>query len=154
MATSTKTLHGSRMLAMADDKAYGQFESVSSGVQYGHFVPFVLGRVSGGEIVLTDMAPISVRLGGFRKLSNGPYSADVAMTKLQEFFEDDKEFVFVLQDRVTGENICSIVQAKIVGHNFDVAARSPMRLNLEVVGLVFSDEEGEQSEPAGSVSYV
>lgn len=155
MSTPTKTLHGSRMLAFGPNstKALGQFESVSSGAQYGNFVPFVLGRVSGGEIVLTDMAPVSVRLSGFRKVNEGPYSVDIGMTMLQDFFRDDKEFTFLLQDRVTGEIICAVVQSKIVGHNFDVAARSPMRLQLDVIGLRFYDEEGEQDEPIGSVTY-
>lgn len=156
MPVTTKTLHGARAVLTfvpntdPNGKAeeLGVFESVDSGSGYEHFEPYVLGRVSAGEVVLTAMMPVSVRLGGFRKLDEGPFSPKINMLKLQRFYDDDQEFTIVLTDKVSDKPIMTIMGCKIINQNFSVAARNPARLNLEVVGLVFRDENSpDQSEP-------
>lgn len=165
MGTPTKTIHGSRCWLFGQDatKPLGVFESVSTGTAYDHFEPFILGRVSAGEVVLTALQPIMLRLSGFRKVGEGPFSANVGMAKLQDIFDDSKEFTCIVRDRVTptnqtgnaadGADIISVSSCKIVGQNFNVAARNPARLELEIVGLIFKDEEGAQNEPLGSAEY-
>lgn len=155
MAVTTKTLHGARVWLYGPDTkdALGVFESVDTGSAYEHFEPYILGRVSAGEVVLTALQPISIRLGGFRKIDEGPYTARVGMLKLQDFHLNDQEFTCVLVDRVTSKSVMQVIGCKIVGQNFSVAARNPARLSLEIVGLRFSDEEGIQDEPVNSAVY-
>ena len=155
MGTPTATLHGSRCWLFGPDakSPLGVFESVSVATSMDHFEPYILGRVSAGEVVLTSLQPIMLRLGGFRKINEGPYSTRVGMTKLQNFFADDQEFTAVVRDRVTNQDVSVVFQCKIVGQNFNVAARNPARLELEVVGLRYRDEAGDQDEPTGSATY-
>lgn len=155
MGTPTKTLHGARIWLFGPDatEPLGVFESIAVGVNYDHFEPYILGRVSGGEVVLTAMQPIMLRLGGFRKIDEGPFSERVGMMMLQDFFADDAEFTCLARDRVTGKDVMVIFQSKIVGENFQVAARNPARLEIEIVGLRFKDEAGDQDEPVGSATY-
>ncbi len=131
----------------------GVFESIAVGVNYDHFEPYILGRVSAGEVVLTGLQPIMLRLSGFRKIDEGPFSVRIAMTKLQNFFSDDAEFTALARDRVTSKDVMIVFQSKIVGENFQVAARNPARLELEIVGLRYADEAGQQDEPTGSATY-
>lgn len=155
MGTPTQTLHGSRVWLFGPDaKApLGVFESVSVSLSMDHFEPYILGRVSAGEVVLTSLQPIMLRLGGFRKIDEGPFSARVGMTKLQDFFSDNQEFTAVVRDRVTNKDVMVVFQCKIVSQNFNVAARNPARLEMEIVGLRYKDEAGDQDEPTGSATY-
>lgn len=161
MAAFTKTFHGTRAILSAHvsanaapgqqaldlQKALGIFESIETGVTHDHFEPFILGRASAGEVVIMGQSPIMVRLSGFRKVDAGPYSIDgLTMNKLQEILNDGKEITIQVTDRQTGLNIMVVKSCKVVSHNFSVAAKQPARLSLELVGLVYEDEAGVQSE--------
>jgi hypothetical protein len=132
--------------------ALGIFESVETGVSQDHFEPFILGRASAGEVVLMGQAPIMVRLSGFRKVtaaSNelGPYgNQNLDMNNLQELLTDNKDLMIQITDRQTGKVVMRVLNCKVVSQNFSVAAKQPARLSLELVGLVFEDETGTQSE--------
>lgn len=162
MAASTKTFHGTRAVlsahvsaqavagaeAVDTHKALGIFESVETGVTHDHFEPFILGRASAGEVVIMGQSPIMVRLTGFRKIDLGPYaSGALNMNKLQEILDDAKEITIQIADRQNPDkNVMVVTGCKVVSHNFSVAAKQPARLTLELVGLVYSDEAGVQSE--------
>ncbi len=160
MAQATKTLHGTRSVLSVNltdatgDRAValGIFESIETGVSQDHFEPFILGRASAGEIVLMGQAPIMVRLSGFRKVDGttnemGPYgNQNLDMSNLQELLADNKDLMIQITDRQTGKVVMRVLNCKVVSHNFSVAAKQPARLSLELVGLVYEDESGPQSE--------
>ena len=163
MTLATKTFHGTRAVLMKDGQELGQFESIETGVDQESFVPFVLGRASGGEVVLLGQAPIMVRLSGYRKIGEGPYSsATYAMNKLQDLIADNVDFTVLLYDRqiidgqgsatvdpthsTYGAMVAAIHNCKTIRHNLSVAAKQPARLSMELQGLTWADEEGVQSE--------
>jgi hypothetical protein len=161
MAAATKTFHGTRAILSANlsdgstsdtQSQLGIFESIETGVTQDHFEPFILGRASAGEVAVMGQAPIMVRLSGFRKIEGenlqyGPYgNKNLAMNKLQEILADNKELMIQVFDRQSGQVVARVLNCKVVSHNFSVAAKQPARLSLELVGLVFEDETGSQSE--------
>jgi hypothetical protein len=160
MSAATRTFHGTRSILQATPtngdqqgtlQVFGMFESVETGVSQDHFEPYILGRASAGEVVLMGQSPIMVRLSGFRKvdatLKFGPYGEQsVGMNKLQELLSDVKDLTVQIVDRQTGLTVMLVKNCKVVSHNFSVAAKQPARLSLELVGLVFEDESGDQSE--------
>lgn len=167
MATPTNTLHGTRSIlyanlagGVAGDKSVplGIFESIETGVTQDHFEPFILGRATAGEIVLMGQAPIMVRLSGYRKINKetdelGPYgNQNVDMNNLTEIYPDTKDLSIQVVDRQTGKTVLLVKNCKVVSHNFSVAAKQPARLSVELVGLVFEDESGSQSDSIG-VAY-
>lgn len=156
MALQTKTIHGARGILYINGSPIGVFENCSTGVVYTHDAPRVIGRFSAPEIVILGMEPISVRLDGYRVFGQGPYA--LGMTKLQDLLKNEQEITIAIEDRGDQDsvepNIILVVGCKIVSHNFNIAARQLSRLSMEMVGLVFSDEAGNQAEPAGSVKYV
>ncbi len=129
----------------------GIFESIETGVTHDHFEPFILGRASAGEIIIMGQAPISVRLSGYRKVAKdtkfGPHgNANVDMNKLQEILADAKDLQIQVVDRQTEAVILRVNNAKCVSHNLAIAAKQPARINIELVGLTFEDDDGAQSE--------
>ncbi len=155
MALQTKTLHGARGILYIDGKPIGIFENVSTGVNYSHQEPNVIGRFSAPEVVITGMDPIGVRLDGYRIFNQGPYA--IGMTKLQDLLAAEREITVAVEDRgdqtAAEPNVILVLGCKIVSHNFSIAAKQLSRLSMDVVGLCFSDESGVQSEPKGSVKY-
>lgn len=163
MSLATKTFHGTRAVLMQGGQELGMFESIETGVDQESFVPFILGRASGGEVVMLGQAPIMVRLSGYRKIGEGPYSSKTfTMNKLQDLIADNVDYTVLLYDRqiiaadgsssvdVThgqhGALVASIGNAKVIRHNLSVAAKQPARLAMELQGLLWSDEEGVQTE--------
>lgn len=160
MATPTVTLHGGRaFVQLQNDEGKvtksAVFDNVSVGVSYGHFEPFVIGRHSAGEVVLTHMNPVTLRLSGYRKYNTGPYSDQVGMATLNDLVNNQKEIVVEVIDRQNADqkSVLRVRECKVVSHNFDIAATQPSRLSIEVVGLIYEDESGDQSNPVGDVEY-
>ena len=159
MATKTLTLHGGRAFVQLLHEGQAAlsvavFDNVSVGVSYGHFEPFVIGQHSAGEVVITHMNPVTLRLSGFRKYGQGPYSTSAGMAKLNDLLTNQKELTVQVVDRQNDEKpVLKVVRCKVVSHNFDIAATQPSRLSLELVGLIFSDESGDQGNPNGDVNY-
>jgi hypothetical protein len=160
MAVPTVTLHGGRAFVelTSDDGTITKsavFDNVSVGVSYGHFEPFVIGRHSAGEVVITHMNPVTLRLSGYRKFDAGPYTDQVGMAKLDELVGNQKEITVSVIDRQNpeGKPVLRVRECKVVSHNFDISATQPSRLSIEIVGLIFEDEAGDQSNPAGDVNY-
>lgn len=161
MATATRTLHGTRSILYANlnggeanDKSVplGMFESIETGVTQDHFEPFILGRATAGEIALMGQAPIMVRLSGFRKIAKetdelGPYgNENVDMADIAELYADNKELSIQVIDRTTQKTVLLVKNCKVVSHNFSVAAKQPSRMSIELVGLVYQDEAGDQAD--------
>lgn len=160
MAVATATLHGGRaFVQLTDDDANtvksAVFDNVSVGVSYGHFEPFVIGRHSAGEVVLTHMNPVTLRLSGYRKFDSGPYTGQVGMAKLQDLVNNQKEIQVDVVDRQNddGKPLLRVRECKVVSHNFDIAATQASRLSIEIVGLIYEDESGSQGNPEGDVEY-
>jgi hypothetical protein len=172
MAVPTRTLHGTRSILQASVSGtqqgkmqpLGMFETIETGVSQDHFEPYILGRASPGEVVLMGQAPIMVRLSGYRKIDAtskefGPYgNQNLQMNKLQELVGafgtstgDVKDLTIQVVDRQSGFTVLLVKNCKVVSHNFSVAAKQPARLNLELVGMVYEDETGTQSE--GGTEY-
>jgi hypothetical protein len=169
MSTATKTFTGTRAVLMSGANELGIFESVETGVDQDHFVPFVLGRASGGEIAMLGQAPIMMRLSGYRKIGSGPYSnAGFLMLKLQDIIADNIDNSIFIYDRQTinkgigaggaavaaqqaangGGNglVAGMHGAKVIRHNLSVAVKSPARLSIELVGLFWEDSDGVHTE--------
>jgi len=156
---ANKTLHGSRVYISrasndpsAQNNVIACFESASWGVDYDHFEPYVLGKVNAAEVVLTGMAPVMVRLSGWRKLDEGPYSEAVGMTKLQNFFDEGNDFTLTFIDRQSEQNVGIVYNCKAVNHAQRVGARGAMNLEVTVVGVRYEDESGQNAEN-GPVTY-
>lgn len=157
---ATKTIHGGRCYVYVDGdgaqpEAIAIFENVSVSVDYGVQVPFVIGKHSGGEVVLTHLNPVSISLSGPRLFGVGPYSASGGMTILNDMVTNQRELTIRVVDRQNagGLSVITVSQVKIHRHNFNVSARDLSRLSLEGTGLTFSDESGAQADPAGDVTY-
>jgi hypothetical protein len=166
---SSKTMHGTRAILEfigSDDvpRVLGMFESIETGVTQDHFEPFVLGRASAGEIVLTGQAPIMVRLSGFRKVDTeekgptgdkyGPYgTANVNMNTLTEIVTGAHEFAIQVHDRQTGKMVLQVKNAKVVSHNLSIAAKAPARMTIELVGMSFDDATTNNANTEGGVEY-
>lgn len=150
---ANKTLHGSRVYvsrasnaADASNNAIACFESASWGVDYDHFEPYVLGLINAAEVVLTGMAPVMVRLSGWRKLEDGPYSTAVGMSKLQNFFDEGTDFTLTFVDRHSEQVVGQVFNCKIVNHAERVGARGAMNLEVTVVGVRYEDESGQNAD--------
>lgn len=165
MSLATKTFHGTRAVLVESQGGtpLAQFESIETGLDQDSFVPFILGRASGGEVVLLGQAPIMVRLSGYRKIGEGPYSNKTfTMLKLQELIADNRDFSVLLYDRqiidgqgnvtvdqsgqTLGALVAGVHAAKPIRHNLSVAAKQPARFAMELQGLYWEDENGVQSE--------
>lgn len=157
---ATVSIHGGRAYVFMkgdggdDAKPVAVFEQVSYQVSYGVQVPFVIGKHSGGEVVLTHLNPVSVSLSGYRKFDQGAYSGVGGVTKLQDIIANQREIQIVIMDRQNpNSEIMSVVEAKAHSHSGDVTVQSLSRLRIEVTGLRYQDESGSQNDPAGDVAY-
>lgn len=151
MGTKAKTFHGSRAQLLINGQIVGIYSECSYRVTYDVRDVSVLGRFSVAELVITGMEPVSVNCSGFRVVDNGPYKAG-ALPKLQDLLQYE-DITIAIYDRQTDKLVMTVIGCKPRGFDSSVAARSLASLNLEYVGMRFSDEDGEQDETPGATEY-
>lgn len=149
---ATKTMHGARASLIINGQVAGIFNSCSYGVQYDSNPIYTLGRFNANEIVVTGMAPISLQLGGFRVIDNGPYEI-ASVPKLQELLNLD-DITVAIHDRQTNKTVLTVVGVKPTGYSTDVSARGLQSLNVTMEGISLGDESDESpQEDIGGTEY-
>jgi hypothetical protein len=149
---ASKTLHGARVVLAIGGKKIGHFSNCSVNVGIDVQPAGVLGRFSAGELVYTGYEPVSISCGAYRIWKNGPHEA-AKVPKLQDLLDADDTTLTVFDRQNPDEPLLNVVAVKPAGYSINMAARSLTELSLNFIGLVASDESGDQAEDATAVEF-
>lgn len=149
---ASKTLHGARVVLAIDGRKIGHFSNCSVNVGLDVQPTFVLGRFSAGELVYTGYEPVSISCGAYRIWKNGPHES-ARVPKLQDLIDAADVTLTVFDRQNPDEPALNVIGVKPVGYSLGMAARSLTELSLNFLGLVASDESGDQDEDATAVEF-
>lgn len=144
----SNVLTGARAVVSVNGNVVGLFESCSYGANIGVEAIHILGRFSAAEITPTSYEAISVNCNGFRVINQGVHVLP-AFPKLQDLLALGT-VTLSIRDRQTGELIMTAIGCVPTTYNSGPNARSTTRISITYMGLVLSDESGDQSESAGA----
>lgn len=149
-----KTVHGARCQVIIADPntgtaaVVGLFSSISYGLNYDVQPVYLLGRVSGDELVTTAQETINVSCSGFRVVGQGPHKG-AHITALQDVLTSEY-LQLAVYDRQTNQMIAKISSCRPTGFSTTINARQLEEISVSFVGLLVSDESTENAEPVGS----
>ncbi len=148
-----KSMSGARARLEIGGLPIGIFSSVNYEYQLGVTPVYTLGRFSPQELAYTDASPISVTCSGFRVVSGGPHEI-ASVPQLQELLnhEDFSLSIFDRQGADGSNQILRVDGLRPTGYSSSVSSRGLMDLSVTFMGLVLSDESGDQEEP-GAVKF-
>jgi len=145
----SKTFHGARAQLYVNGDLIGIFHNVQYSYTYDTQVPFIIGRSSGTEVVLTGQEPVQVTASGYRVVGAGPFKV-ASLTKLQDML-DAGDIEIALWDRQTGKHVMKLSPAKATGFSSGVSQKQLSEITVNFLGLRLSDEDAENTERGDAV---
>lgn len=145
----SKVVTGSRAKVYIDNKLVGIFESCTISNTTGNEPIHLLGRFGPDEIAITSQEAVQVTCAGFRVVGNGKHVLP-KYPKVQDLL-NFQPFTLAVVDRQTGETMETVLGVVPSTNNTNYNARASSRVNISYIGILSSDESGDQSE-AGAVS--
>lgn len=142
---------GSRAKVYVDDVLVGIFESCQRGVNIGAEPLHTLGRYSANEIAVNSYEAVQVNCSGFRIIGQGVHVLPKA-PQLQDLLNLERVKLDVV-DRQSGERTMTVVGCVPINWGEADQAKATTRLNVTYIGLVLSDEEGDQDESPGASTF-
>ena len=141
---------GARAKVRVDGQIVGIFDSCQYGANIGTEPIHTLGRYSATEISITSYEAVQVACSGFRIVDQGVHVLPAA-PQLQDLLNFDSVQLEV-EDRQSGKNI--MIVKGCVPQNWGEAqqAKGTTRFNINYIGLVLSDEAGDQDESDGATN--
>lgn len=152
----TKSVAGARALVRLMDpvngtfRTVGIFNNVSFDVGLDVQPIYILGRYSAAELTYTSFAPVSVRASAWRAMDHGPH-ADANQPHLQDLLNHEYIQMDVF-DRGTNKRIALIKEVRPTGYSTSISARSIAEMTVTFVGLLISDESGDNVESPGAAN--
>jgi hypothetical protein len=143
-----KTLTGGRAKVYVNNQLVGIFESCNYNRVYGTEAIHILGRYTAAEIAYTSVEAVTLTCSGFRVVGNGVHVLP-AVPKVQDIL-NFQPFVLTVVDRQTGETVTTINGVTPNGDNGNYNAKASSRVTVNYMGIIMSDEDGDQSESAGA----
>jgi len=144
-----KVMTGARAKVYVDNQLIGVFDSIHYTVEHGTEVPFVLGRMSGAEVTTVSYEPVRVNCSGWRAIGAGPGTAP-KFPKLQDLLTTDTSVTLTVLDRKASVGALPIATikgcvptSKAIGYQ----AKTNSKIQISYIGLIESDEAGDQAEP-------
>ena len=111
---------------------------------------FVLGRFSAAELVTTGVEPVTITAQGWRNIGHGPFTAEGgSFTDLKDLLNQE-DITLDIIDRQTNLHVATIKGCKPTGLSSAVTSKTLQEQTNTYLGLLYSDESGDQEEPAGS----
>lgn len=144
-----QTMSGARAQVSLGSNIIGTFANVSYGVNLDVSPVNILGRFSPAELVTTGQEAISISCTGFRVVGQGPY-AKMAVPQLQQLLNTET-FTISIHDRqqpTSAPPIMTVTGCLSTGYSTSIAAKSLQELSVNYMGLILSDETGQQDEGA------
>jgi hypothetical protein len=151
----SKVMHGARAVVWVGTTPAGIFNNVSVQVGLDVAPAYILGRFTPAELVYVGAEVVNLSMTGFRVMKNGPFSlADSeSQSRLVPFVQDLLTYDDIsvsLHDRTEADpeksTILQVFYVKPTGFSENVGARGLMELTVNMQGLTFGDEEGENAE--------
>lgn len=127
-----------------DAKVVGLFDSCQYGANLGNEAVHILGRYSASEISITSYEAIQVQCSGFRVVDQGVHLLPQA-PKLQDLLKLER-ISLEIEDRFSGKTIMSVNECVAVNWGEGQQAKATSKFSITYMGLVLSDESGEQNE--------
>lgn len=156
MASASKVMTGARAIVRINQQIVAAFANCSWAVRQPKEAIFILGAYAPVELTPTSQEAISMTLTGFRVINasndgGSPYSTVNQMEKLQNLL-NDHDFQVSITDRQSGKVLANVTGCKIVSQSSGAAARGITDLRLEVMGLLYQDESGDQYQDSSSTA--
>lgn len=143
---AAKTFTGARAVIKIDNKIVAIAENYSFTVSTPHEPIFVLGKLDACELCPLSYEPVPISLSGVRVIKQGPHTHKVL--KLQELMAADGVEITISdrQNAADGKVVAGFKGCKSQGYSTGVGAKGSQKVNMNFMGLVAYDEEGDQSE--------
>ena len=138
------TMTGSRAIIKVDGETVGIFDSCQYGAAIGTEAIHTLGRHSANEIAITSYEAVQVSCSGFRVIGQGVHTLPNA-PKLSDLLKFTRVQI-TIEDRQTGALIMKVTECVPNNWSESQQAKGATRLNISYLGLVLSDEDGDQGE--------
>lgn len=141
---------GARAKVRVNGQIVGLFDSCQYGANIGTEAIHILGKYSADEISITSYEAVQVACSGFRVIDQGVHVLPAA-PKLQDLLRFESVQLEV-EDRQSGQNI--MIVKNCVPQNWGEAqqAKGTTRFNINYIGTVMSDEDGDQDESDGATT--
>lgn len=143
----SKTIVGARALVYVNNKLVGIFESCTVANTTSTEAIHLLGRYTPAEIAITAKEAVNVTCAGFRVAGNGKTILP-AVPKVQDLLNFEP-FTIAIVDRQAGPGgrpLETIIGCVPTSDNTNYNAKATSRVNITYVGIISSDEAGDQSE--------
>lgn len=144
-----KTVTGARAKVFVDNQLVGIFENCSVSSSLGTEPIHLLGRFGPDEIAITSQEAVAVNCSGFRVVGAGIHTLP-KYPKVQDLLNFEP-FTITVVDRQTGKTMSTILGCVPNTNNTNFNARATTRVTINYIGILASDESGDQSE-SGAVS--
>jgi hypothetical protein len=139
-----KTMVGARAKVKVDGVVVGLYDSCQYAANLGNEAIHILGRYSATEISINSYEAIQVQCSGFRIVDQGVHLLPKA-PKLQDLLNLERVSLEI-EDRQTGENIMNVNECVAVNWGEGQQAKATSKFSITYMGLVLSDESGDQNE--------
>lgn len=143
-----KVMSGNKAVVKVDGVVVGLFDSCQYGANIGTEPVHILGRDSAAEIAVTSYEAVQVSCSGFRVVGQGVHILPKA-PKLQDLITLERVQIEV-KDRETGDNIAIVEDCVPQSWGESQQAKGTTRFNISYLGLILSDESGQQTESDGA----
>ena len=139
-----KTIVGARAKVYVDNQLVGIFESCTLTNATGTEAIHLLGKYGPDEIVITSQEAVNINCSGFRLAGNGKHVLP-KVPKVQDLLNFEP-FTIAIVDRQTGQTLETVLGCVPNGNNTNYNAKATSRVNITYIGLLNSDESGNQGE--------
>lgn len=148
----SKTVHGARAKVYIHDaknpngRPVGIWSHISFTVSMDVQPSFVLGRFTAAELTTTAVEPVSINAGGWRTIDHGVF-VEAGVTNIKDLLTQ-ASITMTVTDRQTGKVMAKIIGCLPTGYSQTLSARQLTEMNNSYMGLLASDESGDDTEAA------
>jgi hypothetical protein len=144
---AAKTFTGARAIIKIDNVACAIAENYSYTVNTPQEPVYVLGKMDAVELVSTSYEAIPISLSGVRVIGVGPHTAGGGkVLKLQDLIASGEVTITIDDRQDTSKPMVKFLGCKSTGYSTGVGAKGTQRVNINYLGRIAMDEDGDQSE--------